>query len=306
MEFLLATIFILFQGILSGTETAVIRANWLRLKLKAKEKEISEKKIKFLENKVRNLIVTLVGTNIFIIFAASFYSSFFINNLGKNFVFLAIILSTFFSFFIGELFPKILAGTYPEDWLLISFPFYRFFYSFLGIICQPIYFLSKVTFSSFTKKRDPFPLFRRNLLAYLEGYKKTKFIVQQVLEAKNIKIKDIMIPLELTVALPYNAKLDEILEVLKKYRFSRYPVYRGSKNNIIKVITLKDLLFLPEIKYRSPLFVNENQRITEVFSEMRKKEEHLAVVIDRKNKVVGIVTLEDIIEEMVGEIRREG
>jgi putative hemolysin len=306
MEFLLATIFILLQGILSGTETAVIRANWLRLKLKAKEKGISEKKIKFLENKEKNLIITLVGTNIFIIFAAAFYSSFFINNLGKGFVFLAIILSTSLSFFIGELFPKMLAGTYPENWLLISFPLYRFFYSLLGIISQPVYFLLKITFFPFIKKRKPFPLFRRNLLTYLESYKKTKFIAQQVLEAKNIKIKDIMIPLELTVALPYNANPYEILEVLKKYRFSRYPVYQGNKNNIIKVITLKDLLFLPELKYRPPLYVNENQGITEVFSEMRKKGEHLAVVVNRKNRVVGIVTLEDIIEEMVGEIRREG
>lgn len=306
MEFLLATIFILFQGILSGTETAVIRANWLRLKLKAKEKGISEKKIKFLENKEENLIITLIGTNIFVIFAASFYSSFFIQNLGKNFVFLAIIFSTTLSFFIGELIPKILAGNYPEIWLLLFSSFYRFFYYFLQIISRPIYFLLKVIFLSIIKKRKNLPLLQRDLLTYLQDFKKSKFIAQQVLEAKNIKVKEIMIPIELTVAIPSDVDISKILEIIKKYRYSRYPIYQNNKNNIIKIITLKDLLFFPQIKYRSPLFVNETLRITEVFSEMRKKREHLAIVVDKNNKPIGIVTLEDIVEEMVGEIRREG
>ncbi len=306
MEFLLATIFILFQGILSGTETAVVRTNWLRLKLKAKEKGISEKKIRFLENKEENLIITLIGTNIFIIFAASFYSSFFIQNLGKNFVFLAIIFSTTFSFFIGELIPKILASNYPESWLLLFSSFYRFFYYFLQIVSQPIYFLLKVIFLSIIKKRKNLPLLQRDLLTYLQKFKKSKFIAQQVLAAKNIKVKEIMIPIELTVAIPVDADISKILEIMKEYRYSRYPIYQNNKNNIIKIITLKDLLFFPQIKYRSPLFVQETLRITEVFSEMRKKREHLAIVIDKNNKPMGIVTLEDIIEEMVGEIRREG
>lgn len=306
MEFLLATIFILFQGILSGTETAVVRANWLRLKLKAKEKGISEKQIKFLENKEENLIITLIGTNIFVIFAASFYSSFFIRNLGENFIFLSIIFSTVISFFIGELLPKILAGSHPEIWLLIFSPLYRLFYHLLQIISQPIYILLKIVFLPIIRKGKELPILRKDLLTYLKEFKKSRFIAQQVLEAKNIKIKEIMIPLELTITLPENAEIAEILEVIKKYRYSRYPLYQNSKNNITKIITLKDLLFFPQIKYRSPLLVNENLRITEVFSEMRKKGEHLAVVVDKDNKIIGIVTLEDIIEEMVGEIRREG
>ncbi|MEO0096521.1 MAG: CNNM domain-containing protein [candidate division WOR-3 bacterium] len=306
MEFLLATIFILFQGILSGTETAVIRANWLRLKLKAKEKGISEKKIKFLENKEENLIITLIGTNLFVIFAASFYSSFFIQNLGKNFVFLAIIFSTTLSFFIGELLPKILASNHPEIWLLLFSSFYRFFYYLFQIISHPLYFSLKVIFLSIIKKRKSLPLLKRDLLTYLQEFKKSKVIAQQVLEAKNIKVKEIMIPIELTVAIPVDADISKILEVIRKYRYSRYPIYQDSKNNVIKIITLKDLLFSPQIKYRSPLFVQETLRITEVFSEMRKKREHLAVVVDKNNKTIGIVTLEDIIEEMVGEIRREG
>lgn len=303
MEFLLATIFILFQGILSGTETAVIRANWLRLKLKAKEKGINEKKIKFLENREENLIITLIGTNILIIFAASFYSSFFIQHLGNSFVFLSIIFSTVLSFFIGELLPKILAGNYPEIWLLIFSSFYYLFYYFLRIISQPIYFLLKIIFFS---TRKNITLLRKDLLTYLGESKKSRFIAQQVLEAKDIKVKEIMIPIELTITIPMNIKITKIWEVIRKYRYSRYPVYQDVKGNIIKVITLKDLLFFPNIRYRSPLFVNENLRIMEAFSEMRKRGEHLAVVVDKNNKVIGIATLEDIIEEMVGEIRREG
>ncbi|MDW8114588.1 MAG: DUF21 domain-containing protein, partial [candidate division WOR-3 bacterium] len=180
MEFLLATIFILFQGILSGTETAITRANWLRLKLKAKEKGINEKKIKFLENKEENLIITLIGTNIFVIFAASFYSSFFIQNFGKNFILLSIILSTTLSFFIGELLPKILAGEYPEIWLLLFSSFYRLFYYFFRIISQPLYLLLKIIFLPIIKKRKTISLLRRDLLTYLREFKKSKFIAQKV------------------------------------------------------------------------------------------------------------------------------
>ncbi|MEO0087185.1 MAG: CNNM domain-containing protein [candidate division WOR-3 bacterium] len=306
MEFLLATLFLLFQGILSGTETAIIRANWLRLKLKAKEKGISERKIKFLENKEENLIVTLIGTNLFIIFAASFYSSFFIHNFGKNFVSLSIIFSTVLSFFIGEFLPKAIAGSHPEIWLLIFSSFYRFFYFLFQIFGQPIYFLLKLIFLPLLKKKKSISLLRRDLLNYLREFKKSKFIAQQVLEAKNMKVKEIMIPIELAVALPIDSDLTEIADTIKKYRYSRYPIYQGTKNNLIKIITLKDLLFFPEIRYRLPLFVEENHNIIEVFSLMRKKGEHLAVVVDKNKKAVGIITLEDIIEEMVGEIRREG
>ncbi|MCX7836924.1 MAG: CNNM domain-containing protein [candidate division WOR-3 bacterium] len=306
MEFLLATIFILFQGILSGTETAITRANWLRLKLKAKEKGINEKKIKFLENKEENLIITLIGTNIFVIFAASFYSSFFIQNFGKNFILLSIILSTTLSFFIGELLPKILAGEYPEIWLLLFSSFYRLFYYFFRIISQPLYLLLKIIFLPIIKKRKTISLLRRDLLTYLREFKKSKFIAQKVLEVKNIKVKEIMIPIELTVTFPMDADITEISEIIRKYRYSRYPVYQKVKNNIVKIITLKDLLFFPQINYRSPLFVKENTPITEAFSEMRKKGEHLAIVIDKNEKALGIITLEDIVEEMVGEIRREG
>ncbi|MCS7250751.1 MAG: CBS domain-containing protein, partial [candidate division WOR-3 bacterium] len=103
-----------------------------------------------------------------------------------------------------------------------------------------------------------------------------------------------------------DADITEISEIIRKYRYSRYPVYQKVKNNIVKIITLKDLLFFPQINYRSPLFVKENTPITEAFSEMRKKGEHLAIVIDKNEKALGIITLEDIVEEMVGEIRREG
>ena len=125
--------------------------------------------------------------------------------------------------------------------------------------------------------------------------------------------KDVMIPRTDMIALDVNATYDEIIETYKQEQFSRMPVYQESHDNIIGVIYMKDLLlkqfdpkdFVITDFLRDVYFVHEFKRIDELFKEMRSKKIGMAIVVDEYGGTSGIVTLEDLIEEIVGDIDDE-
>lgn len=125
--------------------------------------------------------------------------------------------------------------------------------------------------------------------------------------------KDVMIPRTDMIALDVNATYDEIIEIYKQEQFSRMPVYQESHDNIIGVIYMKDLLlkqfdpkdFVITDFLRDVYFVHEFKRIDELFKEMRSKKIGMAIVVDEYGGTSGIVTLEDLIEEIVGDIDDE-
>lgn len=125
--------------------------------------------------------------------------------------------------------------------------------------------------------------------------------------------KDVMIPRTDMIAVDVNATYDEIIELYKQEQFSRMPVYQESHDNIIGVIYMKDLLlkqfdpkdFVISDFLRDVYFVHEFKRIDELFKEMRSKKIGMAIVVDEYGGTSGIVTLEDLIEEIVGDIDDE-
>lgn len=125
--------------------------------------------------------------------------------------------------------------------------------------------------------------------------------------------KDVMIPRTDMIAIDVNATYDEIIDLYKQEQFSRMPVYQESHDNIIGVIYMKDLLlkqfdpkdFVTSDFLRDVYFVHEFKRIDELFKEMRSKKIGMAIVVDEYGGTSGIVTLEDLIEEIVGDIDDE-
>ncbi|MEG1147385.1 MAG: hemolysin family protein, partial [Niameybacter sp.] len=125
--------------------------------------------------------------------------------------------------------------------------------------------------------------------------------------------KDVMIPRTDMIAVDANATYEEIIDLYKQEQFSRMPVYQESHDNIIGVIYMKDLLlkqfnkedFIMADFLRDVYFVHEFKRIDELFKEMRSKKIGMAIVVDEYGGTSGIVTLEDLIEEIVGDIDDE-
>ena len=130
-------------------------------------------------------------------------------------------------------------------------------------------------------------------------------IAYRLFEFSKMKVAEVAIPLARVVAVPEDTSLANLYEAIKKFAYSRYPVYKGNPANITGVMHTKDLLYLPRKRIRRAYVVSSQARAMEVLTEMRHRGEHLAVVKDETNKVIGIVTLEDLVEELVGEIRSE-
>jgi CBS domain containing-hemolysin-like protein len=141
-------------------------------------------------------------------------------------------------------------------------------------------------------------------------------MIRNVLEFQDRNAKDVMIPRSRVEAIEVSTPLDKVLQVVTESGHSRYPVYRGELDNVMGLLYAKDLFkvleehrlkktSLREI-VRSPAnFVAESQPLATLLKEMRGRREHLAIVVDEFGGVSGIVTLEDVLEEIVGDIRDE-
>lgn len=298
MGFFLGILAIFFQGLFSGSETAVMRVNWLRILLKGK------KKLLLLQNRGRAILTLLMGTNLSVVLASFAFSYFFVATLGEKFIILSVVWVTILSLIVGEFLPKAIAKEYPEFW-------YEYLYSLLTFanwFFSPFtLFLQKIMQPLFKEKKEELKLTREDLLS-LFGKGGHEKIARAVLEFSSLKAKDVMIPLKFTIAINKEASLSAIYHILKEHGYSRYPVYEKKKGNVIGILHAKDFLFYPDLRVRPPYFVPDDKKLKDVFSEMRRGKDkgiHLAVVLNRDGKAIGILTLEDVLEEIIGEIRSE-
>ncbi len=298
MVFFLGILAILFQGLFSGSETAILRTNWLRILL------VGKRRLSLLQEKDKLILTSLIGTNVFVVLSAFAFSYYFVSSLGQWAITLAIVWTSLLSLIFGEFLPKAMAKEYPEAWYNYLYPFlaisHRFFSPFIKMMVRILPAVGR-------ERRQELKLRREDLLS-LYGKERSSLIARAVLEFSSRKVRDVMTPLRFTVALRKDSPPNAIYHILSEYGYSRYPVYEEKKEKIIGVIHTKDLLSYPEIRWRRPYFVSSEKKVREVFAEMRRgKDEglHLAVVVDKTGKAIGILTLEDILEEIVGEIRSE-
>ena len=139
-----------------------------------------------------------------------------------------------------------------------------------------------------------------------------KNLIYNVFEFGDIRVKDVMIPRVDMVTLSTNSTYDEVVSLFRTERFSRVPVYKDNIDNIIGVINIKDLFFIDKDdefsidKYmREVHSTHEYKKIRDLFNDMKKSRSHLTIVMDEYGGTVGLVTIEDLIEEIVGDIEDE-
>jgi putative hemolysin len=139
-------------------------------------------------------------------------------------------------------------------------------------------------------------------------------LLTSILEFPSIKVKDIMVPRTSIEAIKIGARFEDIINLVREVVHSRYPVYQESMDDVIGFLHIKDLTFVTETERRNfnvskylkpPFFVYEHMKIQAVFDHMNRKKVHLALVKDENGIVVGMLTLEDIMEEIFGEIQDE-
>ena len=311
----------------SGAETAVISTSKLHLKYLAK---IGDKKAIIVSNLIKKpdkfLRVVLIGTNIAVIVSSTVSSALAMHIWGDRGVTISILLTTLIILVFCEIIPKTIAQNNPQKISLkaayclkiasyILFPLEVFFSWVSNFIIRIFTGKKYVHLSSFFTKKDLKLIFE---VGEKEGAleKKEKSMIERILNLNDISVKDVMIPQKYMVAIEENTYLEEAIKLLNKKGLSRIPVYKNNINNIIGLIYAKDFLVGDLEKKLStsinlldlihqPYLVSENKRVTTLLKEFQRKKIHIAVVIDRDKKISGVVTIEDLLEEIFGEIEDE-
>ena len=227
-----------------------------------------------------------------------------------------VLLVTFFILLFGEVLPKVYASRRALKFCNLMCRPLQFLTFFLTPLSFPLINLTNVIEKKLGSKNSNFSveILSKALELTSEGSttKEEKKILEGIVSFGNTETVQIMKPRIDIFALSHEETYDEVLTKILKHGYSRNPVYKNSIDNIVGVLYAKDLLgFLDNKDFnwqellREPFFVPENKKLDDLLVEFRERKNHLAIVVDEYGGTSGIVTLEDVIEEIVGEINDE-
>ncbi len=257
-------------------------------------------------NLIVNVMISSLGTLLFIyISEASRMPREIILPLGAILIVLLLLL-------FGEITPKIIAVRNPTQVFKIAFPvIYTVFYVFRPLVI-PLGFITRRLF----KPKEVFPTegdihAMVNIARKLHVIKEDEEeIMENLLHLGKMTVKEIMTPRVKMIAFDEKILIGEAVSLIKRTKKSRYPVYRENIDNITGIVYTKDIIISEENKRlkdisREVLFVPETKKLIELLEEFRKGEQHIAIVVDEFGGTSGLITLEDILEVIFGEIADE-
>ena len=308
---------IIMSAYFSATETAFSSLNRVRMKsLAEKGNKRAALVLRLSENYDSLLSTILIGNNIVNITSTSVATVLFVRLLGEERgSSLSTLVMTIVVLIFGEVSPKSLAKEVPENFALFSAPILRV----LEIILSPANFLFgqwKKLLSLIFKFSRESGITEEELLIMVEEAKQDGGIDEQegtlirsAIEFSDLTAEDVLTPRIDVAAVPADATQEEIADIFTETGFSRLPVYRENVDNIVGIIYQKDFynqIYHTERKLeeiiRPALFIAMGKKVGQLLKELQQKKMHIAVVLDEFGGTAGIVTLEDILEELVGEI----
>lgn len=313
-------ILIVLSAFFSATETAFSSVNTLHIRAYVDEKKKGARRAQYvIDNFDRALVGFLVGNNLVNIanttICAYMFSKFIVNPTLANILNTAIMTIVILIF--GEILPKSYAKHNPEKFVLKFSGAVFVFLKFIYIVSLPFYALQKLVLKGekevekFTE--DDF----ESIVDTMEDQgvidSENASIIHGALTISEKTVRDILVPRVDIVAIPFDATEQEIKDVFVESHYSRLPIYDGDKDNIIGVLNFKDFVTC-EYKNKKfdlkkimvePLKVTNAMKVDELIQTMQKSQKHLAIVIDEFGGTSGLVTMEDALEEMVGEIYDE-
>ena len=325
VETFLLIILLVLAAITAASEISIIAVSHIKLKKLASEgSKTAHIILKILETPERFFSTILVSNDIVDALIAVLVTAVIIRLMGESNgwgVVVATIVSSFL-IIVSEVTAKTIAARHSEKAsFLLARPI-----QWLIKISTPIVWGLEIIINGLTNllgaggKGKPSLVTEEEIRALIkigvveDAVHKEKYkMLSKVFDFSDAVVKAVMTPKKDIVAIDSSAGLDDILEHVVESGYSRLPVYQGSPDNIVGMINMKDLLNLShnreligfqEIVYPAT-FVSESKKVTELLKEFQKGHTHLAVVTDSHNKVIGIVTLEDLVEEIVGEIEDE-
>lgn len=311
-------ILIILSAFFSGTETALMSISMIKARSLVKQKKRgSETLLRLKQNPHKLLITILIGNNFANIAAASIATVVFTDLFGSSGVGIATGIMTFLILVFGEITPKSFATQNAEKIsLFIARPIELLSY-ILSPIVKVLESITSVIRKIFGAKKEK-ELTEEELktivtMGYEEGIltKEVAEMMGSLLEFEDKKANEIMTPKSEMAFVDGNAKLGDVVDYVIKTPYSRYPVYVKTKDMIIGILDVDDVLKYIKRKkldikikniVRKAYFVPETKEIDDLLIEFRIKETPMAIVVDEYGSVLGLITLEDVLEEIVGDV----
>lgn len=318
------SIFILvaLSAFFSSSETALVSCNRIRIRSMVDE---NDRRLGFLnrvlDNQSKMLAAILIGNNIVNLYASSLTTTLAMKLGGSYTVSLATGLLTFVILVFGEISPKTAATIHAEKLALFVAPVIYF----LMIVLTPVIFIINSIAGLFLRLIGINPNQKQETIteeelrtfvdvSHEEGVieKEEVKMINNVVDFGDSLAKDVMIPRIDTIFADVNATYEELIEIYRTSMFTRLPVYENTTDNVVGMINMKDLLlyrpgdaFRLRDYLREAYYTYEYKKTSELFVDMRQQYVSMAIVLDEYGATAGVVTLEDLLEEIVGEIRDE-
>lgn len=318
LQTIIIIVCIIMSAFFSATETAFSTFNRIRMKnIAEKGNRRASLALKLSDNYDKLITTILIGNNIVNILSTALGTLLFVGllkneSLGTT---VSTVVLTLAVLIFGEISPKTIAKKAPESFTLFAVSILNFFF----IIFTPLTFIFKCwqnLLSKLFKQNDDQGITEEELISIIEEAEEEgdldeneTTLIKSAIEFNDLDVGEIFTPRIDITAIPTTATKDDISTVFSESGYSRLPVYEGDLDNIIGIVYYKDF-YNSSFKDNSPIseivkpviYVAKTQKINDLLKELQNKQLHLAVVLDEYGSTAGIVTLEDILEEIVGEI----
>ena len=317
-------ILLMLSAFFSSAETALTTVNKMRVRTLA---ESGDKRAAMvaavIEDPAKMLSTILIGNNIVNLSASSLMTTLTLRVFGNAAVGVATGVLTLLILVFGEITPKTMSTLYAEK---ISFAYAGAIHVLMVVLTPVIFIVNKLSMGVLfllrvdpNKKQDPITEDELRTIvevSHEEGVieSEEKKMINNVFDFGDAVAKDVMVPRIDMVMVDVNATFDELMELFQNERFTRIPVYEENTDNVIGIVNMKDFILFDHEKeknfsirdyLRQPLYTYEYKKTAELMLEMRKTFNNIVIVLDEYGATAGLITLEDMLEEIVGEIRDE-
>lgn len=321
IQLVIVIILLSASAFFSSAETALMTSNKLKMRnLADNGNKRAAKVLKVTENTDKMLSAILIGNNIVNLTASSISTALTLKIFGSKLVGIATGILTFLILVFGEITPKNVASKNAENMALA----YIGVISFLVTLLTPVIFIvntvAKFVISIFNKNGDDNNAVTEEELRAMVEYSHEEGVIENeekkmivnVVDFGDTVAGDIMVPRVDMVMVDEKSSYEEILQVFREERYTRIPVYEETPDNVIGILNVKDFLLIEDKEnfvmkelLREPLYTYEYKKTSALMMDMRKTGANIVIVLDEYGITAGLITLEDMLEEIVGEIRDE-
>ena len=314
---------LILSACFSATEIAMFSFRKTKLALLVKQQNATAILIQKILSEPDKLLGTiLIGNNIVNTSASVLATALALYFFGEKGIFIAMVGMTLILIQFSEVMPKVLASQYWERFsFALARPIRVLYYVVypINLLLSAINRLALMPFNIKIQHRKP--MITKEELKHIVSLSTESghlqeaetFLLMNVFEFADRLVSEIMIPKEKMMALDVKLPPDKVMELITEKHFTRIPVYEDNIDNIVGILHTKDYFNVVCYKdiiatldlLRKPLFTPSQTRISELLKEFQKKHSHMAIVRDEDNKTLGLITLENILEQIVGEIRDE-